>query len=198
MIYDIINEQLTDILRWSSFVLIKLYFSNFHPWLNWEESLWLRGKEEVVPGDNLMKMHKKRLRNLTTAFVTTHYMISVERASFLCLLSGVFSAAELHEKSEIAFPWNTCLRQYYCKLKKKKNKLKHKLTHALGISPTLAPSKHDRRAPAACVSQSGLPPTSQAQRGTINMRSHHLQLGEYLRTRSLNFSREVQRGHSLD
>lgn len=151
----------------------------------------------MVPGDNLMKIHKKTLRNLTAAFVTPHHMIPfcVERASFSCLFNGGFSAWKIRN----SFPPSREMRQYYRKLKKAK--LKHKLTHALGISPTLAPSKHDRRAAAACVSQPGLPPTSQTQRGTINMRSHHLQhdeLGEYLRTRSLNFSHEVQRGHSLD
>lgn len=142
----------------------------------------------MVPGDNLMKIHKKTPRNLTAAFVSTHCMIPLLKAAFL----------RLNCVKNLESPSRE-IRQYHCKLKKAK--LKRKLTHALGISPTLAPSKHDRRAAAACVSQPGLPPTSQAQRGTINMRSHHLQhdeLGEYLRTRSLNFSHEVQRGHSLD
>lgn len=145
----------------------------------------------MVPGDNLMKIHKKTPRNLTTALVTTHHM-----QAFHVYLTVAF--LRLNCVKNLKSPSRE-IRQYYCKFKKAK--LKHKLTHALGISPTLAPSKHDRRAAAACVSQPELPPTSQAQRGTINIRSHHLQhdeLGEYLRTRSLDFSHEVQRGHSLD
>lgn len=96
----------------------------------------------MVPGDNLMKIHKKTLRNLTAAFVTPHHMIPfcVERASFSCLFNGGFSAWKIRN----SFPPSREMRQYYRKLKKAK--LKHKLTHALGISPTLAPSKHDRRA----------------------------------------------------
>lgn len=46
-----------------------------------------------------------------------------------------------------------------------------------------------------------LSPIEQKQQETIDKLPHHLQgdeLEEYLRTYSLNFSHEVQQGHSLD